>query len=121
MPYIQKRDRAGLSRRLGDEPLSLFIYYILHGILNFLLYSIMAYVILGWLIAFNIINTRSSAVYQIRRVLEIIVDPLLEPFRRFLPLMGGLDLSPFLAGLIIAAVDRALLPKALVALSQLIG
>jgi len=98
-----------------------FIWMILDGILGFMLFAIFAYVIMSWLIGFNIINTRNPAVYQLWRTCEIIVNPMLEPFRRILPNMGGLDLSPFLAGLIIGAVRQALLPKAMIALSQLIG
>ena len=98
-----------------------FIYIILDGILGFMLFSLVAYVIMSWLIGFRVLNTRSPIVYQIERVLDIIVNPMLEPFRRFLPNFGGLDLSPFLAGLIIGAVREGLLPKAMTALQQLIG
>ncbi len=98
-----------------------FIFLILNGILGFMLFAIVAYVIMSWLIGFNILNTRNPAIYQIWRTAEIIVNPILEPFRRILPNMGGLDLSPFLAGLIIGAVRSALLPQAFIALQQLIG
>ena len=98
-----------------------FIYIILDGILGFMLFAIVAYVVMSWLIGFNILNTRNPAIYQIWRACEVIVNPILEPFRRILPNMGGLDLSPFLAGLIIGAVRTALLPRAMEALQQLIG
>jgi len=98
-----------------------FIFLILDGILGFMLFAIVAYVIMSWLIGFNILNTRNQAIYQIWRACEMVVNPILEPFRRILPNMGGLDLSPFLAGLIIGAVRTALLPKAFIALQQLIG
>jgi len=87
---------------------NLIIYDILHAILSLLLYSIMAYVIMGWLVAFNVINRRSPIVFQIERVLSFIVEPILEPFRRILPNVGGLDLSPFVAGIIVGAADKLL-------------
>ncbi len=101
--------------------MSEFIFIVLNGILGFMLFAIFAYVILSWLIGFNIINTRNPAVYQLWRACEMIVNPILQPFRMILPNMGGLDLSPFLAALIIGAVRTALLPKAMMALQQLIG
>lgn len=42
------------------------------------------------------------------RWLRIIVDPILAPFRRILPSLGGLDLSPLLAILVIFFVQRLL-------------
>lgn len=98
-----------------------FIIFILNGILGFMLFAIVAYVVMSWLIGFNILNTRNPAIYQIWRACEIVVNPILEPFRRILPNMGGLDLSPFLAGLIIEGVKGYLLPQAYMALQQLIG
>ena len=98
-----------------------FIFFILSGILNFVLFAIVAYVVMSWLIGFNILNTRNPAIYQIWRACEIIVNPILEPFRRILPNMGGLDLSPFLAGLIIEGILGYLLDPARAALQQLIG
>ena len=98
-----------------------FIFFVLNGILGFMLFAIVVYVILSWLIGFNIINTRNPAVYQIWRASELVVNPILQPFRMILPNMGGLDLSPFLAMLIIQGVKGYLLPQAGVALQQLIG
>ena len=98
-----------------------FIIFVLGGILSFMLFSIFVYVILSWLIGFNVINTRNPAVYQLWRAAEMVVTPILQPFRMILPNMGGLDLSPFLAMLIIEGVKGYLLPQAQTAQQQLIG
>lgn len=42
------------------------------------------------------------------RLLRQIVDPILAPFRRILPALGGLDLSPLLAILVIFFISRLL-------------
>ena len=44
--------------------------------------------------------------HPIVRWLRIIVDPILAPFRRVLPAVAGLDLSPLLAILVIFFVDH---------------
>ncbi len=98
-----------------------FIYIILDGILGFMLLALLVYVILSWLINFNVVNTRNQAVYQIWRMTEMLVNPMLEPVRRVIPSFGGLDLSVFLVGLLIYAVRKALLPQAYIALQGLIG
>jgi YggT family protein len=51
-------------------------------------------VILSWLIAFDIVNTRNRTVYQLVTALQAVSDRLLYPIRRFLPSIAGLDLSP---------------------------
>lgn len=55
---------------------------------------IFAWVVVSWLLVFNVINTRNQFVYQIVRGLDAIVDPLVAPIRKILPAMGGMDFSP---------------------------
>ena len=60
---------------------------------------ILARIVLSW------VNIGS---YKIRDLVFRITDPILEPIRRILPPMGGLDFSPFLV-LILAQVLRVIL------------
>jgi YggT family protein len=53
-----------------------------------------ASVILTWLVQFNIVNPRQPLVHQIGTFLYRITEPLLAPIRRFLPNLGGIDISP---------------------------
>jgi YggT family protein len=50
--------------------------------------------ILSWLIAFNVINSHNRLVYTIGDFLYRITEPALRPIRRFVPLLGGVDISP---------------------------
>ncbi len=59
-----------------------------------MIYIIFARVILSWLIAFNVINMQSEIVRTIVHTLDRVTEPLMRPVRRFLPDMGGIDLSP---------------------------
>ncbi|MEJ2124160.1 MAG: YggT family protein [Alphaproteobacteria bacterium] len=52
--------------------------------------------ILSWLIAFNVINRHNMLVYMIGSATGAIVDPILNPIRRMLPDIGGLDISPLI-------------------------
>ncbi|MGL4322988.1 MAG: YggT family protein [Beijerinckiaceae bacterium] len=57
-------------------------------------YVVIAAVVMSWLIAFNVINTRNEFVNMIVRSVYQLTEPLLAPIRRRMPDLGGLDLSP---------------------------
>ena len=51
-------------------------------------------VLASWLISFNVLSTSNRAVYLIADILYRLTEPALMPIRRFLPNLGGLDISP---------------------------
>lgn len=51
-------------------------------------------VIMSWLIAFNVINLSNQFVRMIYDVVTRLTEPLLFQIRRFLPDLGGVDISP---------------------------
>lgn len=51
-------------------------------------------VIMSWLIAFNVINLSNQFVRMVYEVVTRLTEPLLGPIRRFLPDLGGVDISP---------------------------
>jgi YggT family protein len=70
-----------------------FIWLII-TIINIYWWLVIATVIISWLLAFNVVNVHNPVVRQIAYVLARLTEPLLEPIRRFLPSISGLDLSP---------------------------
>ncbi|MBS0470098.1 MAG: YggT family protein [Proteobacteria bacterium] len=74
------------------HPLGVLIYYLL----NLAQFIVIAAVIVSWLVAFGVINMHNPTVRQIVRALDALTEPLFRPFRRLLPPVGGLDLSPVL-------------------------
>ncbi|OXT02347.1 hypothetical protein B7H23_05440 [Notoacmeibacter marinus] len=62
---------------------------------------VIAMIVVSWLIAFDIINTRNRFVYTVWDFLNRITDPVLAPIRRFMPNLGGIDISPIILFLII--------------------
>ena len=71
-------------------PLLLFVDYLL----NLYTWVVIASVIFSWLIAFNVINPYNQFVRSIWQALNAVTEPLLRPIRRFMPDLGGIDLSP---------------------------
>ena len=70
------------------------VFQILYLILQLYLYVVIVGVILSWLIAFNVVNTSNRFVYMIGDFCYRATEPLLGRIRRFLPNLGGFDLSP---------------------------
>jgi YggT family protein len=87
-----------------------FLYFILHTLIDIAVWVVIIYAVMSWLVAFNVINTRNRAVYQITRAFEMMARPLLAPFQRFLPAPGGLDFSPIIFLVLAEGVNRYLLP-----------
>jgi YggT family protein len=73
-------------------------------VLDVVWFIVIAHVIMSWLISFQVLNTRQPLVYQIWTGLEGLLRPIYDPIRRILPTMGGLDLSPLVALIVVAAL-----------------
>ena len=65
-------------------------------------------IILSWLTVFNVINTSNRFVYTVLDVTFKITDPFLNPIRRFLPNIAGLDFSPIVLFLILGFLRNLL-------------
>jgi YggT family protein len=78
---------------------SLFI--LVDTVLNIYMWCLIAYVILSWLIAFNVVNTYNKFVFAVNDFLFKITEPALRPIRRIVPNLGGVDISPVILILII--------------------
>ena len=63
-------------------------------IINLYVWTLLAYLAIGWLIAFKIINPWQPVVRMVIDALSRIHEPLLRPVRRILPDFGALDVSP---------------------------
>jgi YggT family protein len=74
-------------------PLLAALFSLLDVVLSLYLWVLFISVILSWLVAFNVINTRNRAVYVIGDMLNRLTEPVLRPIRRRVPSVNGLDLS----------------------------
>ena len=72
------------------------LLWLIHTVINIYFWIILASVILSWLVAFNIVNRSNQFVRQLGSALERLTEPLLRPIRRFLPDLGGIDISPII-------------------------
>lgn len=77
-------------------------------LLQLMIWLIFIYVILGWLVAFNVVNTSNRFVASVLRGMDRILGPLLRPIRNLMPDMGGIDFSPMILILGIILTQRLL-------------
>ncbi|MGV9006983.1 MAG: YggT family protein [Brevundimonas sp.] len=70
------------------------IVWLVDAIVTLLIWMIIASAILSWLFAFDVINHRNRFVNQLSSFLDAVTSPLLAPFRRVIPPLGGMDISP---------------------------
>jgi len=74
------------------EPILLLLY----RVIDIYFYILIINIILSWLIAFNVVNTQNRLVVTILYATNRLTDPLLNPVRRILPNLGGIDISPII-------------------------
>ena len=72
------------------------VLMLIDRIIDIYVWVIILSAVLSWLVAFDIINMRNRFVYLVGDALNRITEPVYRPIRRFLPDMGGLDLSPLI-------------------------
>lgn len=74
-------------------PLLQFIHWLL-GVYSTVL---IVAVIMSWLVSFNVINTSNQFVRIIYNGLYRLTEPVFGRIRRYMPDLGGIDISPIIA------------------------
>jgi YggT family protein len=87
-----------------------FLYIVLHALLQAIIWIVVANAIMSWLVAFDVINLRNRIAYQVVHFLDSVTRPILRPFRRIIPPLGGVDITPVILIILVEATDQALLP-----------
>ncbi|MFQ5939651.1 MAG: YggT family protein [Alphaproteobacteria bacterium] len=67
---------------------------LLDTVLELYIWCLIVFVVMGWLIAFRVVNTHNRFVYVVNDFLYRLTEPALRPIRRVLPNLGGIDISP---------------------------
>lgn len=77
-------------------------------ILDIAQFIMIAHIILSWLVNFQVLNLRQPIVAQLWYGLNRLLEPVYGRLRRVLPDLGGLDLAPLVALLIIYSIKYLL-------------
>jgi YggT family protein len=86
----------------------LSVIWLITTVIQIYIYILIVQVIMSWLIAFNVINTRNRFVFIVADMAYKLTEPALRPIRRILPSFGGIDLSPVVLILLLGFLQRLL-------------
>lgn len=98
-----------------------FLYFIIGSLLTLLIWAIIISAILSWLVAFDVINLRNRFVYNVARFLDAVTAPIMRPFQRIIPPLGGVDISPIIVILILQGLKMYILPMIFAPLQAVLG
>jgi YggT family protein len=84
------------------------IIWLIYQTLNILSLLLIVWIIVSWLISFNVLNTSNRFVYAVYDALNRLFRPILRPIRKYLPDMGTIDLSTIVLFLLIEFVQYCL-------------
>jgi len=76
--------------------------------ISIFIWVLIASAIFSWLIAFNVLNVRNLVFDRIGEILYRVTEPALRPIRRFVPYIGGIDISPVVLILLLIFAQRML-------------
>ncbi|MEE9329212.1 MAG: YggT family protein [Parvularculaceae bacterium] len=82
------------------------IGYILYRLVDLFIFVLIADIILGWLVAFGVVNSHNNFVGTIMRFTRSLTEPVLAPARKIIPAIGGIDISPILVIIVLSAIQN---------------
>ena len=88
-------------------------FWLIDAAIGLYIWILIIWVIMSWLTSFQVINTTNRFVYLATDFLYRVTEPALRPIRRFLPNLGGIDISPIVLLLLIYFARRLLFQIAL--------
>lgn len=81
---------------------------LIYVILDIFTWVIIGSAIMSWLVAFGVVNVRNQFIRTMVDFLYRVTEPVLRPIRRVLPNLGGIDISPVVALLLIFFLQHLL-------------
>jgi len=70
------------------------IFWFIDQLLNLYIWAVILSAVVSLLAGFGVLDTRNRIVYTIGDFLYRLTEPALRPIRRFMPDLGGIDISP---------------------------
>ena len=85
------------------------LFWLIDTLIEIYIWLLIAQAVLSWLLAFGVVNRFNRAVAVIGDFLYRVTEPALRPIRNFLPMFGGIDISPVVLILLLAFLRRLIL------------
>ena len=58
------------------------------------IWIVIAEVVLSWLLVFGVINTKNPQAHNLMKLINKATDPVMSRVRKYIPPIGGIDLTP---------------------------
>ena len=82
-----------------------FLWLVL-TVIDLYMWLVIISVVLSWLVAFNVVNTSNRFVYTVGDFTHRATEPALGRIRRYIPNLGGMDISPVVLILLLIFLQR---------------
>jgi YggT family protein len=79
------------------------VFWLIDQLISLYVWALIIAAVFSMLTAFGILDTRNRVVWAIGDFLYRVTEPALAPIRRFLPNLGGIDISPVILILLLKA------------------
>lgn len=81
---------------------------LINSIITLYNYILIVWIILSWLISFNIVNPYQPLVQHLNYFLKKLTEPVLNLIRSIIPPLGGIDLSAIILFLLLGFIRNSL-------------
>jgi YggT family protein len=81
------------------------VFWLIEEIIFLYTWAVIIAVVMSLLMQFGVLDTRNRIVWAVGDFFERLTEPALRPIRRFLPNLGGIDLSPLVLILLLQAAS----------------
>ncbi len=75
----------------------MFIAEIIAFLINTYIFIIIAHVAVTWLVAFKVLDLQNEQARNLVALLKRATDPVMKPLQKYIPPLGGIDISPIVA------------------------
>jgi len=73
-----------------------FIAYIISLAFDIYIGIIIVQIAVGWLVIFDVINVNNAQAQNLITLLKRATDPVYKPLRKYIPPIGGIDITPII-------------------------
>ena len=67
---------------------------LLYFLIDIYIWIIIGAVVISWLLTFEVISTKNKSIANLVQLIGKITDPVMRPVQKYIPSIGGIDISP---------------------------
>jgi YggT family protein len=79
------------------------LFWLIDQLIGLYVWALIIAAVFSLLVSFNVLDTRNRFVWTVGDFLYKITEPAIRPIRRFMPNLGGIDISPMILILLLYA------------------